>query len=111
MRPLTAIRTAWGAALLVAPGAVVRRVPHQRLDRRARAVAHALGGRDLAQAVIVGRHHTRTWVLAGTAVDAAHATSMVALALLAPKRRALALMNATAATAFAVAGAYDARGC
>jgi hypothetical protein len=46
---------------------------------------------------------------AGAAVDATHALTMLALALLAPDRRRLALTNVATATAFALAGMREAR--
>ncbi len=109
MSPLTVIRCAWGAVLLIAPGAVLRAVPHQRIDRPVRVFTRVLGVRHLAQAAIVGPRPTRGWILTGAAVDAAHASTMVALALLAPDRRRLAATNVATASAFAAAGLYQAR--
>ena len=111
MSPVTAIRAAWGAALLLAPGATLGDLPHQRIDRPARVFARILGARQLAQAAIAdsARGSSRRWLLAGAAVDATHAATMVALAWRAPDRRRLALTNAATATAFAVAGGRQAR--
>jgi len=109
VRGLTAIRTCWGAALLIAPGAVLGALPHQQIDRPARAFARILGVRHLAQAAIVSPQPTRGWILAGAVVDAIHASTMVALALLLPDRRRLALTNVVTAGAFAAAGLYEAR--
>lgn len=113
MSPLTAIRAGWGAALLIAPGAVLRDLPHQRIDRPARAFARVLGARQLAQAALAGRRRgrasSRGWILTGAAVDATHAATMLALALLRPDRRKLALANVALASAFAAAGVHQAR--
>ncbi len=110
MSPLIVIRVAWGAALLLAPGRVLRALPHQQIDRRARVFARVLGARDVAQAALIARRPTRGWILAGVAVDATHATTMVALALLRPGRRKLALANLMTASAFAIAGVHQATG-
>jgi len=107
--PVTAVRAAWGAALLIAPNAVLRYLPHQRIDRAARMFARVLGARDLAQATIVGWRPTRGWILAGAAIDATHASTMLALALLMPDHRRLALTNAATASAFVAAGVHQAR--
>ncbi len=108
---LTAIRAGWGAALLIAPGAVLGELPHGRIDRPARVFARVLGARQLAQAGIAAspRGSSRGWILAGAAVDATHATTMVALAWLLPDRRRLALTNAATASAFAAVGLLQAR--
>jgi len=109
VRGLTAIRACWGAALLIAPGAVLGALAHQQIDRPARAFARILGARDLVQAATIARRPTRGWILGGAAVDATHATTMVALAWMLPDRRRLALTNAVTAGAFAAAGLYEAR--
>ncbi|MGI8903362.1 MAG: hypothetical protein ACR2IP_06850 [Solirubrobacteraceae bacterium] len=109
MNRLTLVRAAWGAALLLAPGTVLRAAPHQQIDHPARTVARVLGARDLAQAAVISRRPTRTWILAGTGVDATHATTMVALALLKPNRRTLALSSAATASAFVLAGVHQAK--
>ncbi len=109
MSPVTAIRAAWGAALLIAPNAVLHYLSHQRIDRPDRVFARVLGTRDLAQAAILSRRPTRGWILVGAAIDATHASTMLALALLMPDRRRLALVNAATATAFVAAGVHQAR--
>lgn len=109
MSRLTLVRAAWGAALLLAPDRVLSALPHQQLDRPTRVFARVLGARELAQAAIIARRPTRGWILAGTAVDATHASTMVALALFEPDRRKLAVTNVATATAFAVAGLHQAR--
>ncbi len=101
---LIAVRVLWGTALLITPEALLRDLPHQRIDRPARMFARVLGARHLVQAVITGRGGTRGWVRVGAAVDATHAATMTGLAVLAPDRRKLALTNVATATGLAGAG-------
>lgn len=110
MSPVTVIRAGWGAALLVAPGAVLGCLPRQRIDRPARAVARLLGARQPAQAAIAdsARGSRPSWLLAGAAVDATHAATMIVLAMRIPDRRRPALTNAAMATAFALGGVAQA---
>jgi hypothetical protein len=73
---LSGARALYGAALLLAP----RRALGMRggaVDTRVRAFALVLGARNLLEAAILHRHPRRGWALAGAAVDAAHAASMV----------------------------------
>jgi len=109
LRLLTVARALWGAALLIAPGAVLGDLPHQRIDRPARAFARVLGARHIIQAAITSRRHTRSWILAGAALDATHAATMAVLAGLRPDRRKLALSNTAAASMFAAAGVAESR--
>jgi len=114
MNPVTVIRAIGGAVLLLAPDAILREVPHQQIDRSTRVFSRILGVRHLAQAAMVssrgGRASSRRWILIGAAVDAVHAATMAALALLRPSCRRLALTNATTACTLAAAGLYEARG-
>ncbi len=110
MRRLTATRAGWGAVLLTVPGLILRRLPGQQDTGPVRDIARILGLRHLVQAAIVARRPTRDRLLAGAAVDAAHATSMLALALLRPDHRALALADAGCASTFAAAGIHAAGG-
>lgn len=102
-------RTLYATALLVAPDAVLRGLPHERIGRPASVFARVLGARHLAQAALLEGHRTRAWLLVGTAIDAAHATSMLVLAARSPRHRALALTNAAIATTLAAAGLHEAR--
>lgn len=110
MSHLIILRAAWGAALLLVPGRVLRALPHGQIDRPARGFARVLGARDVAQAALIARRPTRGRILTGAVVDATHATTMVALALLRPDRRKLALTNVATASAFAIAGVHRAAG-
>lgn len=109
MSPLIAVRVLWGTALVIAPEAVLGDLPHQKIDRPARAFARVLGARHLIQAAITSRHDTPGWVRAGAAVDATHATTMAVLAALRPARRKLALTNVATAAALSIAGLADSR--
>ncbi len=108
-RAVITVRVLWGTALLIAPEVVLRALPHQRIDGAARGFARVLGARHLTQAAITSRDGTRGWVVAGAVVDAIHAASMAALAVLRPDRRKLALTNVATATTLAAAGVAEAR--
>jgi hypothetical protein len=101
---LAAIRAAWGTALLLAPDAVLRAVARERCDARTRRVTRVLGGRELVQGMVAARHRSRSSILAGAAVDATHAATMVALALSRPVYRRPATASALTAASFALAG-------
>ncbi len=105
---VSSLRGVWGALLLVEPGLVLRVLPHPRIDRGTLVFARVLGARDLIQAVIVGRHRSRDWILASVAVDGTHAATMALFAAVDRDRR-LALCNVVIATTFAVAGVQQAR--
>lgn len=104
MSPLVAVRVVWGSALLIAPEAVLRELPHHKIDPGVRMFARVLGARHLLQAAVTSRGNNRGRVLAGAAVDATHAVTMVTLAALRPDWRGLALTNALTATVLAAAG-------
>lgn len=108
---VSALRALWGALLVLEPARVLQTVPDQRVERGAVLFTRILGARHLAQAAvsISRRGSSRRWVAAGVAVDATHALTMLALALLAADRRRPALTNVATATAFALAGVREAR--
>jgi hypothetical protein len=87
---LTAARLIYGSLLLLAPGVLVAELSHRRIDRRTRLVARTLGVRNLVEAAVLSRRHSRAWLLAGAATDGAHAATMAALAALDRRRRPLA---------------------
>jgi hypothetical protein len=101
---LAAIRAVWGAALLLAPGAVLRRVGHHPVDPPTRRITQVLGVRELLQGSIALRRRSRAWTLSGAAVDATHAATMFALATRHPAYRRASLASALVATTFAIAG-------
>jgi hypothetical protein len=108
LRLIDRVRLLWGFALLLAPGALLGEWPDARVDRRARVFARLLGTRQLAQALVLSKRGGPGWIAAGAAVDTTHAATMVALAVVDRRRRALASANALTATTFALAGAYQA---
>lgn len=102
-----------GAVLLVEPDDILGRLSRRSIGASERAVARLLGLRNLAEGALVARHRSRRRLLAGAAVDATHALSMIALAAVRPEQRRLAAASALAATATATAGvvaAHDLRG-
>jgi hypothetical protein len=101
-------RLCWGAALVAAPRLLLRGLA--RLDRPAHpgavAAIRVLGARHLVQTLIevVAPQHVVGYLEAGT--DALHAVTDVGLALLAPRWRRVALIDAAIATFFAVTTAW-----
>jgi hypothetical protein len=105
---ISCARALYGAALLLAPRRALG-VPGDAIEARLRAFARVLGARNLLEAAILRRHPTRAWAIGGAAVDAAHAASMLLLASLDRRRRAVALRSALAAGALAAWGVGSAR--
>jgi hypothetical protein len=77
-------------------------------DRASTTVGRTLGARHLAQALMTWARPSRRALLTGAAVDGAHATSMVALAVLDPSRRRLGALAAAISTGFTVWGSWEA---
>lgn len=75
----------------------------------ARRTVRVLGARQIVQAAVTGPAPTRTLLTLGVGVDLLHAASMLALAACRPRWRRVALGEAVAASALAVAGAASAR--
>jgi hypothetical protein len=109
MATLIGVRLVAGTALLIAPGRVLGDLPHREIKGAARAFARVLGARHLVEAAVLWRDHTHRWVLLGAGVDATHAATMLALAVVRPDERRLALTNAITAAALAGAGTMAAR--
>lgn len=106
-----ATRAAWGAVLLVAPGAVLAAVvaPAQQRGRPATIVLRVLGARQLAQAAVERRWpRPRVLALAAT-VDALHAASGLLLATVDRRWRRGALLDAAVALGFCLVTARTAR--
>jgi len=99
MRWMSAVRAAYGGALLCAPGPMISALTAAPASGRARAVARVLGARQVAQAVVCGLAPRRGVIQAGAAVDGLHAGSMLVLAGSEPRlRRALLAETAIGAT-------------
>lgn len=95
---LIAVRGAWGAMLVLAPAKLTgTRGPSTEVTG-----ARLLGVRHLAQAGLLARRPHAAPPGWSIAVDAAHGLSMVALAALSARFRAVALKSATGA--FTLAG-------
>jgi len=100
-----AVRAGYGALLLGAPGPVIRLYTGHRADPRTRLVARLLGARHLAQAMATAGPAGRVVLALGVEADLAHAASMVGLAGFDRARRRAGLVDAAAASSFAVVGA------
>jgi hypothetical protein len=103
------LRAALGAAQALFPGLASRPLVVQPLDRCSRGVIRVLGIRQVGQALVMGAQPSAVVLLLGAEVDAAHAASMVALALCSRRWRRAALADAMIASLFALAGAAAAR--
>jgi len=97
------VRAGYGAALLCAPGTMIRVCTGRRASLHARRVTQLLGIRHLAQAVTTAWAPRPRTVAAGVAVDLCHAASMVGLAAANRSMRRAGLADAVVATVLAVA--------
>jgi hypothetical protein len=104
-RRLEAARAVYGAGLLLAPPRALGALSRSSLDPASVRVARVLGARHLLQAAVLSVRSEAGWRLAGAAVDAAHAASMLALARWSrrPVHRSLAARNARTAALLAAA--------
>ena len=107
LRRVEIARGAWGLVLLLAPTAVLNRVHHVQLDRRAVMVARVLGARHLSQAVLSGVHPSPEVLAVGAWVDAAHSATAVAFAVADPARARAALSDAVVAGSWSALGYRD----
>jgi hypothetical protein len=105
-----AARACYGAALLCAPGLALGLCTGQASSQRARTVVRILGARHLAQAVLTLWRPRPAVYLAGAAIDACHAASMLALAVADPRMRIAGIADGAAATAFTATGALTGAG-
>jgi hypothetical protein len=96
-------RAGYGAALLCAPGPMIRACTGRVPSLRARRVARVLGIRHLAQAAITAWAPGPGLVAAGAAIDVCHAVSMLALAAANRPLRRAELADGLAAATLAVA--------
>lgn len=103
---LEALRALYGLVELAAPDAVTAALLGRAPDHRMRVVIRILGARHVAQAALT-LAAPRAMHRVGGVVDLLHAGSMVGLAVLDPRRRRAAALNAVIATLF---GAGELRG-
>lgn len=103
-RLIATARAGYGAALLWSPGTLTQAAAGHAAGPVARETARMLGARQLLQAAITGGYPTPRALWLGAATDAAHATSMAALAVTDRGWRRAALIDALAAATFAAAG-------
>jgi hypothetical protein len=104
---VAAVLAGWGAVQLAVPGRVLAGLaPHR--PRPPEWVVRVLGGRMLAQYVVVAMAPTRPAVTASAAVDGLHAATMLLLAAAQPASRRAALASAGIAAGAAAAGLLSA---
>jgi hypothetical protein len=96
-------RAGYGAALLCAPGPMIRLCTGQAPSRRASQVARVLGIRHLAQAAVTAWAPGPEVVAAGAVTDLLHAVSELAFAARYKSLRRAELADALVAAALAVA--------
>ena len=100
---VSVVRCGWGLLWLAAPRQVTAAVGGSP-DRATHAFVRVLGGRELLQGAVMLAVPTRPVLLVGSAVDAIHVTTMLALAAIDRKRRGPALANAATAASSALSG-------
>ena len=106
---LAGLRAVYGTVQLLLPAYSAEQLLGGPLEPSGLAGVRVLGARQLAQAGLSVAAPTVPLLRLGAGIDAAHALSMVALALADPKWRRPALVSGLTATAFAVGGALAAR--
>ncbi|MFZ1175968.1 MAG: hypothetical protein WAO15_06805 [Mycobacterium sp.] len=89
VRGIELMRAGWGAALLIAPEAVLTRVHGVQVDRKAIVVTRVLGTRHLLQALLSGINPGPEVLAAGVWVDTVHSMTAFGLAVV-DRRRARA---------------------
>lgn len=102
-------RAAWGAALLLAPGPVLRHVHGLTVDRRSTGVARVLGARHLAQAAVAWWAPVPLVSAIGVLADSAHALTALGLAVVDPHRRRAGALDAVIASGWAASGVRELR--
>lgn len=108
-RAWATVTAAAGAVTVLRPQAVARLVGGTG-STPAALVVRMLGGRQVLQGTAVLIRPTPALVTGATVVDALHATSMIAAALIWPRYRGAALGSAAVAGTSAAAGALVLRG-
>jgi hypothetical protein len=99
-----ATRASYGAALVLAPGAVIYLATGRFPGRRARRVAQLLGARHLIQAGVSAFAPVPAVLAVGAGIDSLHAASMLICATVGRGTRRASLTDALAETLFAAAG-------
>jgi len=108
---LQAVRACYGAALLCAPGPMIRRCTGRPPGPAARRLARVLGARHLIQAALTaGAGPGSARLTVGAAVDLAHAASMACVTAASQTLGRATLTDAVLETALAAAGLAAARG-
>ncbi|MGI8679077.1 MAG: hypothetical protein ACR2LX_10390 [Jatrophihabitans sp.] len=107
LRRIELARAGWGGALLFAPRAVLERVHHVKVDTTSVLVARVLGARHLTQAALSGINPSPEVLAMGVWVDAAHASTAVALAVVDRSRARAGLTDTGVAGLWALAGYRD----
>ncbi len=109
LRLIEVARAGWGSALLFAPQVVLDHVHHAEADARTLLIARVLGARHVTQAALSGVRPSPEVLVIGVWVDAAHAFTALALALLDRSRTRAGLVEMGLAGLWAVAGYRDVR--
>ncbi|MGH3549850.1 MAG: hypothetical protein ACRDQU_17420 [Pseudonocardiaceae bacterium] len=100
----SALRTGYGAVLVLAPDPVIRLFTGHRSDQPTRAVARGLGARQVVQGLLCAGAPGRAALALGVEADLVHAASMVGLAAVDQAHRRAGLVDAVCAGSFGVAG-------
>jgi len=101
IRRIELMRMAWGAALVIAPGAVLARVHGLQVDRKALVVARILGTRHLLQTVLSGINPSPEKLAAGVWVDSVHALTAFGLAAVDRDRARAGIVDGAVALSWA----------
>jgi hypothetical protein len=104
VRATAAVRTAWGAVLVLMPGRLLRAGVGRPVPASAVTAVRVLGLRHLLQAGVTAALPTRPVAGLGALVDTAHASSCVGVAAWSPRWRRAVLMDLLVEAAFATSG-------
>ena len=107
IRRIELMRVAWGAALVIAPAAVLARVHGVRVDRKALVVARILGARHLLQTLLSGINPSPEMLAAGVWVDSVHALTAFGLAAVDRDRARAGIVDGVVALTWAGLCARD----
>ncbi len=107
IRRIELMRVTWGAALVIAPAAVLARVHGVRVDRKALVVARILGARHLLQTLLSGINPSPEKLAAGVWVDSVHALTAFGLAAVDRDRARAGIVDGVVALTWAGLCARD----